>query len=107
MKLLTRKEELIMQTVYWLEDEASMVGIRRFLIKNTGKRWSPGNVYVALDSLYKKKYLDYVVGEPSPRRGGKAKKYYRRTKKGIAALAELKKVHEKFWVRAPESAAKE
>lgn len=107
MKMLTRKEELIMQAVYWLEDEASMVSIRKFLIKNTGRRWSPGNVYVALDSLYKRKYLDYVIGESSPRRGGKAKKFYRRTKKGKAALAELKRIHDRFWVGAPEAAAKE
>lgn len=35
MKLLTRKEELIMLTIYWLEDKASMASIRKFLIKNT------------------------------------------------------------------------
>lgn len=107
MKLLTRKEELILLSICRLEDETSMVRIRKFLISNTGKNWSPGNVYVPLDSLYKKNYLNYVIGEPSPRRGGKAKKYYRLTKKGLDALAEIKKVHDNFWAGVPDPAATE
>ena len=62
MKLLTRKEELIMLAVYRLRDEACLVTIRKFLITQTRRRWSPGNVYVPLDSLYRKNYLDYALG---------------------------------------------
>ena len=98
MKLLTRKEELIMLAIFHLENEASLVNIRKFLIQRTKKIWSPGNVYVPLDTLTRKKYLDFFVGEPSPRRGGKAKKYYRLTDKGLAALQELKRLQDLFWI---------
>lgn len=107
MRLLTRKEELIMLAVLHLENRASLVNIRKFLNRNTKKRWSPGNVYVPLDALTRKKYLDYSVGDPSPRRGGKAKKYYRLTDAGVKALKELREVQDLFWAGVLEPAAKE
>ena len=107
MRLLTRKEELIMLAVFHLENEASLVNIRKFLVRHTKKMWSPGNVYVPLDDLNRKKYLDFVVGEPSPRRGGKAKKYYHLTDTGIEALEELKKLQDLFWAGVLKPATKE
>jgi PadR family transcriptional regulator PadR len=107
MRLLTRKEELIMLAIFHLDNGASLVNIRKFLNRYTNKRWSPGNVYVPLDALSRKKYLDFSVGEPSPRRGGKAKKIYRLTDSGIEALEELRRLQERFWAGVPEPAAKE
>jgi PadR family transcriptional regulator PadR len=107
MKILTRKEELIMLAVFQLENNASLVKVRKFLNKYTKKTWSPGNVYVPLDALARKKYLDFYVGEPSPRRGGKAKKFYRLTDKGMKALEELRKVQDRFWAGVFEPATKE
>lgn len=106
MRLLTRKEELIMLAVLHLEQEASLVDIRKFLIQHTQKMWSPGNVYVPLDDLTRKKYLDFVIGKPSPKRGGKAKKYYRLTAKGLDALERLKKLQDFFWAGAGKLATK-
>jgi len=106
MRLLTRKEELIMLAVFHLENEASLVNIRKFLNRHTKKMWSPGNVYVPLDALTSKKYLDFTVGHPSPRRGGKAKKYYRLTGRGFEALEELKKLQDLFWAGVLKPATK-
>lgn len=107
MRLLTRKEELIMLAIFHLENKASLVNIRKFLIRHTKKMWSPGNVYVPLDALTRKKYLDFTVGEPSPRRGGKSKKYYRLTGRGLEALKELKKLQDLFWTGVLKQATKE
>lgn len=107
LRLLTRKEELIMLAVFHLENRASLVNIRKFLNRYTKKRWSPGNVYVPLDALARKKYLDFSVGESTPRRGGRAKKYYRLTATGLEALEELKKLQDFFWAGVLEPAIKE
>jgi len=102
MEFLTRKEELIMLAIRRLGESASLVEIRRLLIKRTGKNWSPGNVYVPLDSMTKKNFLEYTIGDPSPRRGGKARKIYRLTGKGRRALDELKKVQDLMWTGLPD-----
>ena len=102
MKYLTRKEELILLAVFRLEDQASLVQIRKHLTASTGHKWTVGNVYVPLDRMSKLGYLESRIGDPTAQRGGKAVKFYRLTKKGIEALMELKKFHNKMWVGIPE-----
>jgi DNA-binding PadR family transcriptional regulator len=104
MKYLTRKEELILLTVYRLEDSASLVKIREQLISSTGHNWTVGNVYVPLDRMFKLGYLETRIGEPTSQRGGKAVKFYTISKKGKKSLVELKKVHDKMWAELPEMA---
>jgi hypothetical protein len=107
MKLLTRKEELIMLAVFRLEGDACLVSIRKFLNDQTHRQWSPGDVFVPQDSLHKKNYVEYILGDPTPRRGGRAHKFYRITKQGFGALAELKKPNESSWIDIPQSVAED
>jgi PadR family transcriptional regulator PadR len=96
-KYLTRKEEMILLTVYRLGDAASLVKVRGELKYLTGHNWSVGNVYVTLDRLTRLGFLQSVVGEPTSRRGGKAVKYYFVTAQGKEELTELKRVHDRLW----------
>jgi PadR family transcriptional regulator PadR len=104
MKYLTRKEELILLTIYRLEESASLVKIREQLITSTGFNWTVGNVYVPLDRMFKLGYLETRIGEPTSQRGGKAIKFYTLSRKGKKSLCELKKVHDKMWANLPEIA---
>lgn len=97
MNFLTRKEELILLAVLQLSDEASLVFIREYLAKSTGKRWSVGNVYVPLNKMDRLGYLETHIGAPTAQRGGKAVKFYRLSRKGLDALTEIKKVHDRMW----------
>lgn len=106
-KYLTRKEELILLTVFWLGDAASLVNIREHLKQSTGHGWSVGNVYVPLDRLSRLAFLETRIGEPTARRGGKAVKYYLLSKHGRKALADLKKIHDTLWEGLPDLALEE
>jgi DNA-binding PadR family transcriptional regulator len=106
-KYLTRKEELILLTVFRLGDAASLVNVREQLIHSTGHNWSVGNVYVPLDRLDRLGFLETRVGQPSARRGGKAVKYYLLSKHGRKALAELKRVQDCLWEGLPDFALEE
>jgi DNA-binding PadR family transcriptional regulator len=97
MKYLTRKEELVLLTICKLEEDAYLVNIRKYLNTHTAKKWSVGNVYVPLDRMSKLGYLECYIGDPLTKRGGKAIKYYKITKHGLEALAEVKKVHDEMW----------
>jgi DNA-binding PadR family transcriptional regulator len=101
MKYLTRKEEMILLAVLKLDKNASLVNIRKYLTSASGQNWSVGNVYVPLDRMSKLDYLETRVGDPTAKRGGKAVKFYRLTRKGKEALIELKKVHERMWAEVP------
>lgn len=103
-KYLTRKEELILLTVFRLGETASLVNVREQLMISTGHGWSVGNVYVPLDRLSRLGLLEPRIGEPSPRRGGKAVKFYLLTRQGRMALADLKRVHDSLWEGLPNLA---
>ena len=101
MKLLSRIEEIILLSIWRLQDDAYGMTIRREVIKAAGKKWLLGAIYGPLGRLYKNGYVTTVKGEPSPERGGRAKVYYRLTKEGKAALLEIQKVNSIIWENIP------
>lgn len=96
-KYLTRKEELVLLAILRMEEEAYLVNVRQYLNTHTGKRWTVGNVYVALDRMKKLGFLNSYLGPPNAQRGGKAVQYYKLSRKGYDALLEIKKVTEVMW----------
>jgi DNA-binding PadR family transcriptional regulator len=50
-----------------------------------------------LDRLEKRGLLDSYLTDPTPERGGRSKRVYTPTKKGLVALEEIRKIHEAAW----------
>ena len=103
MKYLTRQEELILLAVFHLRDNAFLVTVRRFLKEQTGNPWSVGAVYVPLERLRKKGYLESYIGGPNARRGRNEIKYYKLSRSGLQALAERKQINDAMWERFSEA----
>ena len=97
MQILSKPEELVLLSIWKLQDNAYGVTIRNYIIRETGREWTVGAVYVPLSRLTKWGYVQTTIGEPTAERGGKRKKYYRLTKEGIKVLAYTKKVNEAMW----------
>jgi PadR family transcriptional regulator, regulatory protein PadR len=47
---------------------------------------SIGAIYATLDRLERKGYVKSALGDPTPERGGRSKRYFRVTAKGVAAV---------------------
>lgn len=101
-KYLTRSEELMLLTVWQLKDDAYCVPIRKQVSKISGKSWSFGAIYIPLSRLEKKNMVESYLGEPTRKRGGRCKRYYRLTELGLQALIDVKNLHEKMWANIPE-----
>ncbi len=97
MKLLSRGEELIMLAIWRLKDEAYCLEIMEQAEKDTGKNWTLGGIYALLNRLEKNGYIQSKFGPPTPERGGKSKRYYEVTPKGLAELKEIKKIELNIW----------
>jgi len=69
-------------------DDAYGVTIRRQIAERTGRDISRGAVYVTLERLEQKGYLESRLGGASPRRGGRRKRLYRVRPPGRRALRE-------------------
>ena len=104
MKILSRAEELVLLSVWKLQDNAYGVTIRKHIIQQTQTEWSIGAIYVPLDRLTKWGYLEAIQGEPTSERGGRSKRYYQLTPEGRRALEQLKQVQESMWNNLPNLA---
>lgn len=97
MKHLSRAEELILLAVLRLGKEAYCVSIYDFIHDISGKKWTLGSIYPPLYRLEKQGFLDSYLGDPTAERGGKSKRFYSVTRKGLLALQEIKRIHEASW----------
>lgn len=102
MSILSRAEEMVLLTVWRLQDEAYGVTIRKHIIKTSETDWSVGAIYDSLERLTEWGYLKSSMSDPTPERGGRSKRYFNLTKEGFEALARLKKVQEYMWGNLPD-----
>ena len=101
MKFLSRPEELVLLTLWKMNDEPYGVNIRKYLSDFTSKYWSIGSVYVPLDRLETKGFVSSYLANPTAERGGKSKRYYKITEEGQEALREIQQITNSFWADMP------
>ena len=63
----------------------------------TGRSISRGSVYITLDRLETKGYLRSRLADPTPERGGRAKRYYALRPRAIAALRDSRRALVALW----------
>ena len=79
-------EKLVMLAVLHLGNEAYGATIIRELEERTMRTVSAGAVYVVLRRLEKKELVTSRLGEPSPQRGGRPKRFFLVNSEGVVAL---------------------
>lgn len=95
-------EIMLLVAIIHLGDEAYGVPISRELEKYRGRDVAVGSVYAALERLEAKQLVISSLGEPTPERGGKAKRYFRITKVGLRQVHETRRVLTKLWQAIPD-----
>ena len=93
----TRIEELILLAVWRLRGDAYGVSVQLLVEEILGHDVSAGTVYVPLTRLTKRGYLRSSEGQPTGVRGGRRKRFYELTSKGVSALSAAKAVHDNAW----------
>lgn len=86
-------EQLVLLAILRLGDRAYGVPIVEELGARTGRTVTRASVYVALRRLEEKGMVASSLGEPTPERGGRAKRYYRVS---AAALRRLRSARAAF-----------
>jgi PadR family transcriptional regulator PadR len=79
-------EHIVVLALLRLEDRAYGVPVRQEIEFRTKREVSIGAVYATLDRLETKGYVKSHRGEPTPERGGRSKRFFRVTAKGVAAV---------------------
>ncbi|HEX9761402.1 MAG TPA: helix-turn-helix transcriptional regulator [Candidatus Acidoferrales bacterium] len=90
-------EQMVLLATLLLGDAAYAVPIRREIERRARRVVSRGAVYITLDRLEEKGYLGSHLGEATPERGGRARRYYRVKPAGVAALKRSYAALERMW----------
>lgn len=93
---------MVILTLIQLGEDAYGVPISRELERRRGRGVSVGSVYAALERLEQKGLVTSSLGDPTPERGGKAKRYFKVTKEGLRQVHRTRQVLTRMWRRLPE-----
>jgi len=94
-------ELMVLLALVRLGDQAYGVPIAREIEKYRGREVSLGSVYASLERLEKKNLVTSSLGDPTPERGGRAKRYFQATKEGLRELHETRRVLTELWRELP------
>jgi PadR family transcriptional regulator PadR len=79
-------EYTVLLAVLHLKDQAYAVPVRAMLETRTGRAVARGALYTALERLQAKGCLRSAQRDPSDARGGRPRRYFTVTARGLAAL---------------------
>jgi PadR family transcriptional regulator, regulatory protein PadR len=100
--LLTDFELMVLLATLRLGDEAYGVPIGREIEQTGGRSVVLAAVYAALDRLEVNGLVTSRLGEPSPERGGRAKRFFRVTAKGLRAVRATQRALMALWTNIPQ-----
>ena len=89
-------EQIVLLAILRRGDDAYGVSIRAEIAECTGRAVAPGALYTALDRLEDKKLVKSRMGDPTPQRGGRSKRYYVVTPSGREALAQAQDAYRRL-----------
>jgi DNA-binding PadR family transcriptional regulator len=90
-------EHLVLLAILRLGEDAYGIPILDEVSARSGREMSRATVYVALKRLEQKGLVASKLGDSTPERGGRAKRYYRLKPSGLKALRESREMFLSLW----------
>jgi DNA-binding PadR family transcriptional regulator len=90
-------EHLVLLAILRLGTEAYGIPILDEVCARSGREVSRATVYVALKRLEQKGLVASKLGESTPERGGRAKRFYKIRPSGLRALRESREMFLSLW----------
>jgi len=90
-------EQITLLAVLRLGKNAYGVTVWEEIEERTGRSVMIGAVYATLERLESKRYISSRIGDPTPARGGRAKRYFKITAQGAAALERSRRMLASMW----------
>jgi len=90
-------EQLALLAVARLDDEAYGMRIRHLIEERAGREVPIASIYAALERLEQRGCLTTWLSEPTPERGGRAKKNFSLTPLGVELLQGEQRAFARMW----------
>ncbi len=95
-------ELMVMLALIRLGDDAYGVPISEEIEAHSGHDVALGSVYAALERLHDRGMVTSSVGEPTAERGGRAKRYFKVTGKGMKVVQDTQRTLTRLWKGMPK-----
>ena|SRR5215471_14155239 len=99
---LSNFELMVMLAIIRIGDEAYGVSISNEIEETTGTEVLLGSVYDALNRLEAKGLIVSTLGDATPERGGRAKRHFRSTSRGVRVVRDTQQSLIRLWKGVPE-----
>ena len=86
-------EQVVLLATMRLGASAFGLTIREEIARCTDREPAPGALYTTLDRLEEKGLVTSRYGDPSPERGGRARRYFTVTARGTRAIARAQRAY--------------
>lgn len=100
--ILSNFELMVMLAIIRIGDDAYGVSISNEIEETTGSEVLLGSVYDALTRLQEKGLIASTLGEATPERGGRAKRHFRTTARGLRLVRDTQQSLVKLWKGLPQ-----
>ena len=94
--LLGEFEQIVLLAILRLGEGAYGVSIRSEIAACTQRSPAPGALYTTLDRMEQKGLVQSWLGDPTPERGGRAKRYFAVTRKGRVAVISAQRSYQRL-----------
>ena len=101
-RFLTDFELMLLLATLRAGEEAYGVLIAREIERTGGRRVLLGAAYTALDRLERKGFVTSALGDPTPERGGRAKRFFEVTPAGLQAVKDTQHALVALWTDIPQ-----
>lgn len=101
-QFLTDFELMILLAILRIGEDAYGVPIAREIEETGGRTVLLGAIYTALDRLEANGLVSSSMGDPTPERGGRAKRFFKVTSKGLKAVKDTRKALTALWSGIPQ-----
>ena len=96
LPVLGEFEQVVLLAVLRLGDAAYGVPIRQEIAACTDREPAPGALYTTLERLEQKGLVTSRFADPTPERGGRAKRYFTVTATGLKAVARAQRSYQRL-----------
>jgi DNA-binding PadR family transcriptional regulator len=96
LRTLGEFEQIVLLAIVRLGENAYGVTLRQEIRARTDRHPSPGALYTTVDRLEDKGLITSRLGDPTPLRGGRAKRFFKVTAKGMTAVARAQRSYQRL-----------
>jgi DNA-binding PadR family transcriptional regulator len=101
-EFLSGFELMVLLALISVGEDAYGVQIAAAIEDTSGRSVALGSVYAALDRLETKDLVTSRIGDPTPERGGRAKRHFQTTAKGLREAQHARRALTLLWARLPQ-----